>query len=142
MDRFTRIYSIGLGLILVVALVYWGGSAWKPEVWELDEILTSDPKLAAYPYQFRVVAFADGVAILSTPRSSQIPAYRFLGIIHPNLANKADNDPAMIAAQQDLIDHQQRAMGLILGHPKVESVDWRLDTAWLASRGIMVPGTP
>ncbi|NCA69673.1 MAG: hypothetical protein EOM91_06115 [Sphingobacteriia bacterium] len=141
MDRFTRIYAILIALIIVAALLFWARSAWQPEVWELDSVLSTDAMLVSYPYRFRVVAFADGVATISTPRSFAVPAYRFLSLIHPNLANKADDDPAMIAAQQELIDHQKHAQGLILSQPNVRAVEWELDTQWLAARGILVGGT-
>ncbi len=136
MDRFTRNYTILLGGILLIALVFWGKSAWQPKVWELDDVLISDTILASYPYKFRVRAFKDGVAIISTPRSFDIPVMRFLEIINPRVAGKAQDDPEMIAAQQDLIDHQKRAMGLMLAQPGVDSVDWQLDTAWLADHGV------
>jgi hypothetical protein len=142
MDRFTRIYSIAIGIIVIGALAVWISSAWKPQVWELDQVLEADPLVSSYPYRFRVVSFDNGVATISTPRSFDVPAYRFLSIIHPNLTNKADNDPQVIAAQQDLIDHQKRAQGLILAQPQVESVEWELDTQWLAARGISVSPTP
>lgn len=106
MDRFTRIYSIAIGVVVIGALAVWIASAWKPQVWELDQVLEADPLVSSYPYRFRVVSFENGVATISTPRSFDVPAYRFLAIIHPNLTNKADNDPQVIAAQQDLIDHQ------------------------------------
>ncbi|NEX23246.1 hypothetical protein G3480_23605 [Thiorhodococcus mannitoliphagus] len=136
MDRFTRNYSILLGLAVVIGLFFWIQSAWQPKVWELDEVLTSDPTLVDYPYQFRVRSLDNGTAIISTPRSFDIPAIRFLEIINPKLAGKAQDDPEMIAAQQDLIDHQKRAMGLILAQPGVDTVDWQLDTQWLADHGI------
>ena len=136
MDRFTRNYSILLGAILVAALFFWGQSAWQPKVWELDEVLTSDPQLATYPYRFRLRSFENGVAIISTPRSFDIPAIRFLQIIDPKLAGKNQDDPEMVAAQQQLIDHQKRAMGLMLAQPGVQSVDWELDTQWLADHGV------
>ncbi len=142
MDRFTRNYSIAIGILVIGALAFWINSTWKPDVWDLDSVLASDPKISSYPYRFRVVSLENGVATLSTPRSFDIPAYRFLAIIHPNLTNKADNDPEVIAAQQDLIDHQKHAQGLILAQPQVESVQWELDTQWLAARGISVPNTP
>jgi TRAP-type C4-dicarboxylate transport system permease small subunit len=141
-DRFTRIYTIVIALVIIGALVLWVGSAWKPGVWELNRLLESDPQLATYPYQFRVVSLDSGVATISTPRSFELPAIRFLEIIHPNLANKADNDPEVVAAQQTLIDHQKRAQGLILAQPQVESVRWELDTQWLAARGVYVSGSP
>ncbi|RKT46669.1 hypothetical protein [Thiocapsa rosea] len=142
MDRFTRNYSIAIGVIVIGVLAVWIGSAWKPQVWELDQVLEADPQVSSYPYRFRVVSFENGVATISTPRSFDMPAYRFLAIIHPNLTNKADNDPQVIAAQQGLIDHQKRAQGLILAQPQVESVEWQLDTQWLAARGINVSPTP
>lgn len=142
MDRFTRIYSIAIGVIVIGALAVWIASAWKPQVWELDQVLEADPLVSSYPYRFRVVSFENGVATISTPRSFDVPAYRFLAIIHPNLTNKADNDPQVIAAQQELIDHQKRAQGLILAQAQVESVEWQLDTQWLAARGISVSPTP
>jgi hypothetical protein len=136
MDRFTRNYSLLLGAILIAVLFFWAKSTWKPEVWNLGEVLTSDPQLADYPYQFRLRDFRDGVAVISTPRSPDFPAYSFLQVIHPKLAGKAQDDPEMIAAQQDLIDHQKRAMGLMLAQPGVKSVDWELDVKWLADHGI------
>ena len=136
MDRFTRNYSIVLGLVLAAAVVLWVKSVWQPKVWELDEVLVSDATLASYPYQFRVRSLENGVAVISTPRSFDIPAIQFLQIINPKVAGKAQDDPEMIAAQQDLIDHQKRAMGLILAQPGVKSVDWELDTQWLADHGV------
>ncbi|MGQ9831776.1 MAG: hypothetical protein ACUVQI_09280 [Thermochromatium sp.] len=142
MDRFTRNYSLVLGTILIAVLVLWAKSAWKPEVWRLNEVLTSDPQLASYPYQFRLRDFRDGVAVISTPRSPDFPAYSFLQVIHPKLAGKAQDDPEMIAAQQELIDHQKRAMGLMLAQPGVKRVDWELDVQWLADHGVSLEGHP
>ena len=136
MDSFTRNYSILLGAILVGLLDWWLSSIWHPRVWEINEMLESDPELADYVYQFRVVDFDDGLAILSTPRSFDVPAMRFLEIVQPELAGKAQDDPAMIVAQQDLIDHQKRAQGLVLALPDVQRVDWRLDVQWLADHGV------
>ncbi len=136
MDRFTRNYSVLLGIILVAALVFWVKSAWQPQVWKLGDVLESDPQLTSYPYQFRLRSLENGVAVISTPRSFDVPAIRFLEIIHPKLAGRNQDDPEMIAAQQDLIDHQKRAMGLMLAQPGVKSVDWELDTQWLADHGV------
>lgn len=139
MDRFTRNYSIALGLLLMAALVLWIRSAWQPQAWDLDKVLTSDPILSTYPYRFRLRSIEDGVATISTPRSFDIPAMRFLAIIHPNLAGLAQDDPKMVSAQQELIDHQKRAMGLMLAQPQVKSVAWQLDTQWLADHGVQPP---
>jgi len=139
MDNFTRNYTVVLGLIVLGLLGWWAKSAWQPQVWDLNDVLESDPVITDYPYQFRVVGFDDGVATLSTPRSFQVPAMRFLQIIHPELNGIDQADPKMIAAQQDLIDHQKRAQGLILSQPGVDSVTWKLDVHWLADHGVQVP---
>ena len=136
MDSFTRNYSILLGAVLVGLLAWWLSTIWQPRVWEINEMLESDPTLSEYVYQFRVVDFDNGVAILSTPRSFDVPAMRFLEIVQPGLTGKAQDDPAMIAAQQDLIAHQKRAQGLVQALPDVQRVDWRLDVKWLADHGV------
>lgn len=140
MDKFTRNYSIVLGVVVVVLLAWWINSIWQPDVWEINEVLDADAELADYPYQFRVVRFEDGVAILSTPRNFQVPAMRFLEVIHPELAGLAQDDPKMIEAQQGLIDHQKRTQGLVLAQPGVDRVDWELDVQWLADHGVQVNG--
>ncbi|MBK5969674.1 hypothetical protein Thiosp_04374 [Thiorhodovibrio litoralis] len=136
MDSFTRNYSIVLGLILVIVLGFWIKSSWQPRVWELNNMLESDAKLAEYPYQFRLRSLNNGLAILSTPRNPSFPAYQFLQVIHPRLAGKDQADPAMVAAQQELIEHQKHAQTLMLGQPDVERVDWQLDVKWLADHGV------
>ncbi len=138
-DSFTRNYSIALGMIVIGLLTWWGASAWQPRVWELNRLLESDTELAGYPYQFRLLRFDDGVAVLSTPRAFNFPAIRFLELVNPALADKAQDDPAMVAAQQDLIDHQKRAQGLMLAQPDVRRVDWELDVKWLADHGVHAP---
>jgi len=139
MDTFTRNYSIALAVIVLGLLAWWITASWNPRVGELNEVLESDPKLADYVYDFRVVDYADGVATISTPRSFDVPAMRFLEIVKPEVAGKAQDDPAMVAAQQNLIEHQKRAQTLILGQPDVERVDWQLDVQWLAEHGVQVP---
>ena len=108
MDRFTRIYTLLLVLALGAGLFFVGKAAWQPEVGALNRVLKSDRMLADYPYQFRVKSFENGTATLWSPRSFDVPAIRFLGIIHPELAGLSQDDPRMRAAQQELIDHQKR----------------------------------
>ncbi|KAA6183425.1 hypothetical protein F2Q65_15870 [Thiohalocapsa marina] len=139
MDSFTRNYTIVLVAILLGLLAWWGSSVWQPRVWELNDLLEADAELADYPYQFRLVRLDGGVATLSTPRSFQFPAVRFLQLIHPELAGQSQDDPGMMAAQQDLIDHQKRAQGLMLAQPDVQRVDWELDVKWLSDHGVHAP---
>ncbi|MGD8206901.1 MAG: hypothetical protein PVH47_02365 [Thiohalocapsa sp.] len=139
MDRFTRIYATLLGAVVIAGVAFWVASAWQPRVWEINEQLASDPQLARYVYPFRVLSLDDGVATLSTPRSVELPTHRFLQIIRPELAGKTQDDPAMVTAQQELVDHQKRAMTLVEALPDVTRVDWRLDTQWLSDHGVVVP---
>jgi hypothetical protein len=140
MDKFTRNYSIILGVVVVALLAWWINSIWQPEAWKINDMLDEDAELADYPYQFRVKRFENGVATISTPRNFQVPAIRFLEVIRPELAGLAQDDPKMIEAQQGLIDHQKRTQGLVLAHPGVERVDWELDVQWLADHGVQVNG--
>ena len=142
MDSFTRNYSIGLAAVALALLGLWLYSIWTPRVWEINAQLEADPVVAAYPYRFRVRSLSDGVAVLSTPRSFELPAFSFLPILYPELVNLAQDDPRMIAAQQRLIDAQKRALGLVQSQPDVRSVRWELDVRWLADHGVHVPSNP
>jgi hypothetical protein len=139
MDTFTRNYSIVLGLIGAGLVAWWISASYNPRVDELNAVLEADAGLSSYLYDFRVVDYDDGVATLSTPRSFDVPAMRFLEIVKPELAGRAQNDPAMIAAQQELIEHQKLAQTLVQGQTDVDRVEWRLDVRWLADHGVTVP---
>jgi len=137
MDRFTRNYLVFLGAILSLVVIAWLASL-NPRVWELNDLLEKDPQLNAYPYRFQVLSVENGLATLTTPRSSQVPAVRFLGIIYPQLANRQDNDPDVIEAQKTLADLQAHARQLTLSQPDVSRVQWQIDTAWYAKHGIII----
>jgi hypothetical protein len=139
MDKFTRNYSIIFGICSISLLGWWLTSLWQPRVWELNEMLTTDPILVDYAYQFRLRKLEQGVATLSTPRSFDVPAIRFLEVIHPELHDKAQDDPLVIAAQEDLIKHQKHAQVLMLSQPDIDRVEWELDLQWLADHGIHQP---
>lgn len=141
MDRFTRNYIVGLGILVIVIVGLVIRSSWQPRVNEINAILQSDPLIANYPYQFRAVSFDNGIATLLTPRSYDVPAYRFLEIIYPQLAGKTEVDPAMVAAQKALVDAQKRAMEIVEGLPDVKSLHWALDVRWLADHGVVAPVT-
>ena len=137
MDRFTRNYLIGLGVVILLILIGWL-STMNPTVWELNDLLEEDPMLSEYPYQFRVLSLENGVAAMSSPRSSQMSAVRFVGIIHPELARKPINDPALIRAQKRLAEHQGHARKQVMAHPEVKRVKWVLDESWYSAHGISV----
>jgi len=138
MDAFTRKYLIFLGVLAVLILGLWL-SGRDTRVADINGMLASDSQLAAYPYPFRVLSLENGVAAISTPRSFKVPVIQFLGFIQPELKGKAQDDPAVIAAQEDLVRHQKRAMELVQGQPDVRSVRWVLDENWYLSKGISLP---
>ena len=137
MDRYTRNYLIIIGTMVGLFAAVWLANL-NPRVWELNDLLEDDPQLSSYPYQFRVLTLENGIASVSSPRSSQVPAVRFLGIIRPQLANRQDNDPDVIAAQKELASLQARARELILAEPDVDRVYWQIDSAWYAEHGVML----
>lgn len=138
MDRFTRNYSIALGVIAIGLIGFWIASSWTPRVWELNEILKDDAELANYPYPFRVMSLDDGIATLSSPRSFDFPTMTFLSVINPGLAGKPQDHPDLVAAQQRLIHHQKKAQALVEAEPDVTGVRWRLDRGWYTKRGLDV----
>lgn len=140
MDRFTRNYSITLGIILVIFLVWMLYE--DPLVVDLNGLLEQDSAVVAYPYRFQVLAVHDGVAEMGTPRSSAFPVQRALGILFPALANRAQDDPDLMRAQQDLAQVQKRAMDIVLGSGKVKRVRWELDRDWLSRHGVQFGLSP
>ena len=137
LDRGTKIYAAILGSILLVWLIAWLLTL-DGRLSEIDDMLQDDPQLAAYPYQFKALEIENKTAVISTPRSTSLPAIRFLGIIKPGLANRSAQDPAVIAAQKELASLQSKVRKLVTSRTDIEKVRWRLDKDWYASRGILV----
>ena len=135
LDRFTRNYLIVLGLIGIASLGWWF-AAWNPRVGEINAVLEADPQLSDYPYQFRVLSLEKGVAVVSTPRSFEVPVMRFLAVLRPDLRGKAQDHPQMMAAQAELAAHQKRVGSLVREQEDIKTLRWRLDKAWYAERGI------
>jgi hypothetical protein len=96
--------------------------------------------LRNYSYRFRALRVSGNTAVLSTPRNVSVPAFRFLGIVHPEIDVKNPNDPAFIAAEKELAAVQTEAMNIAKAQDGIKSVQWELDKAWLARHGIDVPG--
>lgn len=141
-DRFTRNYAIGLGVVLGALAVVWTLSVWDPGASKLNALLDADAELAAYPYPFRVESLKDGVATLKSPRSFEVPVIRFLAIIDPGLAGKEANHPDVMAAQDALVHHQKRAQEIVERQPEVKAVHWALDREWYAERGLTIQSGP
>lgn len=67
MDRFTRNYSIVLGITVLVVLVW--ALYEDPLVSDLNDLLEQDSEIYSYPYQFQVLRVQNDIATMSTPRS-------------------------------------------------------------------------
>ena len=136
MNRVKRLLPfllVAFVIILDIALFYKSGGTR-----DLNNLLENDALLAEYPYPFRVFSLDDGIAELSTPRSSEVPVERIIGAIYPELKNSTAESPGYMRAQKDLATHQAYAKGLVLQDPSVNEVIWKLDTAWLTQHGVQL----
>ena len=135
-----KIFIRILSAILVLGAIYWFGLRADPGVEALNQALhkLSSPALQNYPYAFRVVRLESGSAVMGTPRSFDVPVYRMIGALHPNLSGKATNDPDFIAAEKELARIQSEARTIILSQPGVTSVKWELDRNWLMAHNIQI----
>ena len=134
-------YWIALVLLFLVGLDWYirAPDSHSRELTRAIETQGSEA-LKAYPYQFRVLKVVGDTAYLSTPRNTEVPAFRTLGVLFPELNTKDPNNPAFIAAQQQLGAVQSEARAIVLAQPGIKDVRWELDREWLASHYIEVPG--
>jgi hypothetical protein len=137
LDRGTKIYAAVLGTVLLAGFLAWLLTL-DFRLGEIDQMLQQDPEIAAYPYKFRALEIQGRTAVMSSPRSTSLPAVRFLGMIKPGLARKSEQNPDVIAAQKELGSLQSKVRELVLSRPDIDKVRWQLDKQWYASRGIMV----
>lgn len=99
----------------------------------------SSAKLKSYPYQFWVVKVVGDTAYLSTPRNYDVPAFKALAVLYPDLDTKDANNPAFIAAEQKLGEVQSEARAIVLAQPGVKDVQWELDRDWVSAHHIELP---
>ena len=107
MDSFAKRYLMVLSAIVVIAVAYMLLNS-DERVAQINEMLAGDTQLQAYPYPFRVFRLEDGVAVMGSPRSAEVPVMQFLRTAFPPLSRTAVDDPAMMAAQQELARTQDR----------------------------------
>ena len=127
-------------LILLIALD-WAIQRPDPLTRELNRALASEAsqKLKDYPCQFRVLRVEGNTAVLTTPRNFDVPAFRMLGVLYPDINVKDANNPAFIAVEHLLGQVQDEARDIVLAQPGIEQVRWELDKPWLHRKGIDVP---
>ncbi len=137
LDRGTKIYAGVLGSLFLIGFVTWLATL-DLRLGEIDDMLQQDPEIADYPYKFRALEIQGTTAVISTPRSTKLPAVQFLGMIKPGLSSKSDQDPAVITAQKELGAIQSKVRKLVLSRKDIENVRWRLDKEWYTNRGIQI----
>ncbi|HEX5392491.1 MAG TPA: hypothetical protein VFW68_04380 [Rhodocyclaceae bacterium] len=100
---------------------------------------TASPELKKYPYKFWVMRVEGDTAVVSTPRSFDVPAAKMLAVLYPNINTKDANDPAFIAVEQELGRVQSEVRAIVLKQPGIKDMRWELDRGWLVSHYIEVP---
>lgn len=137
MDSFAKRYLIVLTTIIVVAIAWitFGGDK---RVGELNRMLAADEELAGYPYEFRVRRIEDGVAVMGSPRSADVPVMQFLRAAFPALSQSAVDDPAMMEAQLRLAETQGRAERLVADQVDIQAVRWEFDEDWYRRKGVFL----
>ncbi len=126
--------------VLAIGAIYWFGLRTDPKVDALNQAIrrAGGSALQNYPYPFKVTRLDAGEAIMGTPRSVEVPVYRMIGAIHPNLSGRSPNDPDFIAAEKEMAQIQSEARQIVLSQPGVTSVKWELDRNWLIANGIQL----
>jgi hypothetical protein len=137
LDRGTKIYAAVLGtlvLVLIFLALYT-----PPQVAHLNDRLEANEQVGGFPYPFRVLRVSNGVAVMSTPRSSAVPVAQVLDKIFPGLGNSDPASPLFRELQDQLASTQKRARAIVLEDPEIKRVQWELDQDWLMQHGITPP---
>lgn len=137
LDRGTKIYAMALGtlvLVLIFLALYT-----PPQVAHLNDRLEADEQVGGFPYPFRVLRVENGMAVMSTPRSSAVPVAQVLDKIFPGLGNSDPASPLFRELQDRLASTQKRAKAIVLENPEIKGVRWELDRNWLMSHGLPLP---
>ncbi|MGB0127978.1 MAG: hypothetical protein WBP72_10095 [Rhodocyclaceae bacterium] len=130
-------------VVAVVAVVVLDWAFQRPDskARELNSALEShaSAEMKAYPYKFRVLRVDGETAVVTTPRNFDVPAFRAIGSMFPEINVKDANNPAFIAAEKKLASVQSEAQKIVAAQPGIKSVSWELDRQWLTAQGIEVP---
>lgn len=139
-EKVNKWYWAILALILIVGLD-WYVRAPDSRSRRLTDSIESQAstQLKTYPYKFRVIRVNGGIAIMSTPRNFEVPAFKVLGVLYPDINTRNQNDPTFIAAEKLLAEVQSEARAIVLTQPGIKDVRWELDRDWLATHYIDMP---
>lgn len=137
LDRGTKIYA---AVLLTVVLTLIAVALYEPPiVSDLNDRLAADGQVGSFSYPFRVQRVSNGVAIMSTPRSSAVPVAQVLDKIFPSLGNSDPASPLFQELQNKLASTQKHAKAIVLKNPDIKQVQWELDRDWLSQHGISIP---
>lgn len=141
--NFRQIKSWQWVLIVIALLVALDWAIRRPDARsrELNEIITTQasPQLKNYPYKFHVLRVDGKTAVMATPRNFDVPAFRMLGVLYPEINVKDPNNPAFIAVEHLLGRVQDEAKDIVLAQPGISDIRWELDREWLRRKGIAAP---
>lgn len=141
--NFRQIKSWQWVLIVIALLVALDWVIRRPDARsrELNEIIATQasPQLKNYPYKFHVLRVEGKTAVMATPRNFDVPAFRMLGVLYPEINVKDHNNPAFIAVERLLGQVQDEAKDIVLAQPGISDIRWELDREWLRRKGIPVP---
>jgi len=134
MDRGTKIYGIFLAVFtLALGITFFYES---PKTSELNNRLESISIIDEFPYQFKVLRINNGTAVMSSPRSTDVPVSRILGILFPEVKGKSTQSPEFQKAQKALAKVQILARETVISDAEIKTVSWELDRSWLLKNGI------
>lgn len=136
MDRGTKIYAFVLGVFtFTLAFIYLYES---PKVSELNEGLQSIKMIKDFPYHFKVLRIENRIAVMNTPRSTDVPVARILGVLFPEVKGKSTQSAEFQKAQKKLATVQDQARKTVVSDQDIQRVSWELDRSWLLQHGISI----
>ena len=134
MDRGTKIYGIFLAVFtLALGITFFYES---PKTSELNNRLESISIIDEFPYHFKVLRINNGTAVMSSPRSTDVPVSRILGILFPEVKGKSTQSSEFQKAQKALAKVQILARETVISDAEIKTVSWELDRSWLLKNGI------
>ncbi len=89
-----------------------------------------------FPYHFKVLRINNGTAIISSPRSTEVPVSQILGILFPEVKGHSTQSAEFQKAQKKLANTQILAKKTVISDLDIKQVHWELDRNWLLQHGI------
>ncbi|MCU7834526.1 MAG: hypothetical protein KZQ83_04650 [gamma proteobacterium symbiont of Taylorina sp.] len=134
MDKGTKIYTIVLSIFcLSIVIIFLYES---PKVQDLNNQLKNVKEVNNFPYSFKVLQINNGIAIMNSPVSVDLPCGKVIAIIFPQLKGKSLLSPDYQTAQQQMAKVQMLASQLVKSDPDIHKIVWQLDKSWLIQHGV------